>query len=97
SNPTTDVFHLASPYGRHITLKLAASGLLEYRTTLLNNCDAPGYLDLGIGLTWTPVQNLIVVIHPLNHNIVFADNDAVFDSSLGAKIVADYTRQIGRS
>ncbi|HZW62743.1 MAG TPA: DUF3078 domain-containing protein [Flavobacteriaceae bacterium] len=94
-NPTTDVFNLASLYGRNITQKLAASALLEYRTTLLNNFNDPGYLDLGIGLTWTPVQNLIVVIHPLNYNIVFADNDAVFDSSLGAKIVADYTRQIG--
>ena len=41
------------------------------------------------------LQDLVVVIHPLNYNFVFADNDAVFKSSLGAKIVADYTRQIG--
>jgi hypothetical protein len=34
-------------------------------------------------------------VHPLNYNFVFADNDAVFNSSLGAKIVADYTRKIG--
>ncbi len=38
---------------------------------------------------------MVVVIHPLNYNFVFADNDAVFDSSLGAKIVVDYTRQLG--
>lgn len=94
-NPTTDVFNLSSLYGRNITKTLAASGLMEYRTTLLDNFNDPGYLDLGIGATWTPITNLIVVIHPLNYNIVFADNDAVFDSSLGAKIVADYTRQIG--
>jgi hypothetical protein len=31
----------------------------------------------------------------LNYNIVFADNSAVFDSSLGAKIVADYTKSFG--
>jgi len=55
----------------------------------------PGYLDLGAGATWTPIENLIVVIHPLNYNFVFADGENVFDSSMGAKIVADYSRQIG--
>ena len=94
-NPTTDVFNITSLYGRNITKTLAASGLMEFRTTLLNNFNDPGYLDLGIGATWTPIENLIVVIHPLNYNFVFAKNDAVFESSLGAKIVADYTRQIG--
>ena len=62
---------------------------------MLNNFNDPGYLDVGVGATWTPIENLIVVIHPLNYNFVFADNDAIFESSLGAKIVADYTRQIG--
>lgn len=94
-NPTTDVFNISSLYGRNITDKLAASALMEYRTTVLNNFNDPGYLDVGIGATWTPIENLIVVVHPLNYNFVFADNDAVFESSLGAKIVADYTRQIG--
>lgn len=93
--PTTDVFNLSSLYGRKLSEKWAVSGLMEYRTTLLNNFNDPGYLDLGVGATWTPLDNLIVVIHPLNYNFVFADNDAVFDSSMGAKIVADYTRQIG--
>lgn len=94
-NPTTDVFNISSLYGRNFTKTLAASGLMEYRTTLLDNFNDPGYLDLGVGATWTPIENLIVVIHPLNYNFVFADNDTVFESSLGAKIVADYTRQIG--
>lgn len=93
--PTTDVFNLSSLYGRKLSEKWAISGLGEYRTTLLNNFNDPGYLDLGVGATWTPIENLIVVIHPLNYNFVFADNDAVFESSAGAKIVADYTRQIG--
>tara|TARA_R110000868_G_scaffold189053_3_gene431916 strand:+ start:3464 stop:4390 length:927 start_codon:yes stop_codon:yes gene_type:complete len=94
-NPTTDVFNISSLYGRNITKTLAASGLMEYRTTLLDNFNDPGYLDIGVGATWTPIDDLIVVIHPLNYNFVFSDNDAVFESSLGAKIVADYTRQIG--
>ena len=94
-SPTTDVFSVSSLYGRNITKTLAASGLMEYRTTLLDNFNDPGYLDLGIGATWTPIENLIVVIHPLNYNFVFSSGDSVFESSLGAKIVADYTRQIG--
>lgn len=91
----TDVFNISSLYGRNISKTLAVSGLMEYRTTILDNFNDPGYLDVGVGATWTPIQNLIVVIHPLNYNFVFSDNDAIFDSSLGAKIVADYTRQIG--
>lgn len=92
---TTDVFQLTSLYGRKLNEKFAISGLAEYRTTLLNNFNNPGYLDFGVGATWTPIQDLVVVIHPLNYNFVFADNDAVFQSSLGAKIVADYTKKIG--
>ena len=92
--PTSDVFNISSLYGRKLNEKWAISGLLEYRTTLLNDFNDPGFLDVGVGATWTPLENLIVVIHPLNYNFVFADNDA-FESSAGAKIVADYTRQIG--
>jgi len=92
---TTDVFNVSSLYGRKLNEKWAASALGEYRTTILDNFNDPGYLDLGVGFTWTPMDNLIVVIHPLNYNFVFADNDSVFESSLGAKVVADYTRQFG--
>ena len=94
-NPTTDVFNLSSLYGRKLSEKWAISGLMEYRTTLLDNFNDPGYLDLGFGATWTPIENLIVVIHPANYNFVFSSGDTVFDSSFGAKIVADYTRSFG--
>ena len=91
----TDIFNISSLYGRKLSDKFAISGLGEYRSTILNNFNDPGYLDLGVGATWTPITDLVVVIHPLNYNIVFAKEDAIFDSSLGAKIVADYTRSIG--
>ena len=94
-NATTDVFNISSLYGRNISKTWAISGLAEYRTTIIDNFNDPGFLDVGVGATWTPIENLIVVIHPLNYNFVFADNDAAFESSAGAKIVADYTRQIG--
>lgn len=91
----TDVFNIYSLYGYKLSEKFAISALGEYRTTILSNFNDPGYLDLGIGGTWTPITNLVVVIHPLNYNFVFSSEDDIFQSSLGAKIVADYTRQIG--
>ncbi|WOI22469.1 DUF3078 domain-containing protein [Nonlabens ulvanivorans] len=91
----TDVFNIQSLYGYKLSEKFAVSTLGEYRTTILNNFNDPGYLDLGVGATWTPLDNLVVVIHPLNYNFVFSSGDDIFESSLGAKIVADYTRQIG--
>ncbi len=91
----TDVFNITSLYGRKLSETFAISALGEYRTTILDNFNDPGYLDLGVGGTWTPVTDLIVVIHPLNYNFVFSKEDTIFQSSLGAKILADYTRKIG--
>jgi len=91
----TDVFSITSLYGQKLSEKWAVSTLGEYRTTIIDNFNDPGYLDLGLGMTWTPIADLVVVIHPLNYNFVFSSGETVFDSSLGAKIVADYTKQLG--
>lgn len=91
----TDVFNISSLYGRNIGNNFAVSALGEYRTTILSNFNDPGYLDLGVGGTWTPTDNLVVVLHPLNYNFVFSDEDTIFNSSLGAKILVDYTRNVG--
>jgi len=94
-NGTTDVFNIVSLYGYKLSDKFAISALGEYRTSIINNFNDPGYLDLGVGATWTPIADLVVVIHPLNYNFVFAKDDAAYESSTGAKIVVDYTRQLG--
>ena len=86
----TDVFTITSLYGRRINKKWALSALTEYRTTLIDNFNNPGFLDIGVGFTWTPTERLVVVMHPGNYNIVFSKGDADFESSPGAKIVADY-------
>ncbi|WP_299056836.1 DUF3078 domain-containing protein [uncultured Polaribacter sp.] len=91
----TDVFTISSLYGKRLNKKWALSALGEYRTTIIDNFNNPGYLDLGAGVTWTPTNNLVVVMHPGNYNFVFSDGDTVFESSLGAKIVADYTNKYG--
>jgi len=87
----TDVFTITSLYGRRLDKKWAVSALAEYRTTLIDNFNNPGFLDFGVGFTWTPTERLVVVIHPGNYNFVFSKGDADFESSPGAKLVADYT------
>ncbi|MBS9766248.1 MAG: DUF3078 domain-containing protein [Flavobacteriaceae bacterium] len=90
---TTDVFKITSLYGYKLTETLAASVMAEYRTTFINNFNNPGYLDLGAGLTWTPIQEFVMVVHPLNYNFVFSKSGSNYDSSLGAKIMAEYNRE----
>lgn len=92
----TDVFNITSIFGYRLNKKWAISALAEYRTTFIENFNNPGYLDLGGGITWTPFSSLVVVMNPGNYNFVFSDADTNFESSLGAKIVADYTTKINK-
>jgi len=91
---TADAINITSLFGYKIAPKWAISGLAEYRSTFLTNFNNPGFLDIGVGATWTPISNLVVVIHPLNYNIVFAKDEFTYEPSLGAKIVADYTQSL---
>ncbi|WP_299675995.1 DUF3078 domain-containing protein [uncultured Tenacibaculum sp.] len=93
---TTDVFTITSLYGYKLNKNFAVSTLGEYRTSFIENFNDPGYLDIGVGATWTPLKELVVVVHPINYNFVFSSSGTTFDSSLGAKIVADYNRTIGK-
>ena len=92
----TDVFTISSLYGKRLSKNWAVSALGEYRTTLIDNFNNPGFLDIGVGFTWTPISNLVVVIHPANYNIVFSSDSDVFGSSPGAKIVADYSAKYNK-
>lgn len=86
-----DVLKITSLYGRNISPKIALSALGEYNTALLENFNNPGILDMGVGFTFLPVENLVVVVHPVNYHWVFGDLDQ-FENALGAKIVADYVK-----
>lgn len=92
--PIADVFNLLSLYGYNLNSKLAASVLGEYRTTIIERFNNPGYLDVGVGLTYTPLKNLVFVFHPLNYNFIFTKGYDDFTSSLGCKIVGDYNTKI---
>lgn len=90
----TDVFNVISLFGYNLSEKFAVSTLAEYRTTLLNNFNDPGYLDLGVGATWKPISGLVVVLNPFDYNFVFSSQESIFDSSFGAKILATYSKTI---
>ena len=91
---STDVFNISSLYGYKLSEEIALSALGEYRTTIISNFNDPGYLDLGIGATWTPLDNLTVTLNPINYNLVFSSGENIYESSAGAKVLVDYTRQI---
>lgn len=104
---STDAFQATSLFGYRLNKNIAISALAEYRTVVIGSSiddtkpegeqtsfNNPGYLDLGVGITWTPFNNFVAVIHPLNYNIIFSKMDAEFTSSLGTKFVIDYTRSL---
>ncbi|MBK9737227.1 MAG: DUF3078 domain-containing protein [Saprospiraceae bacterium] len=92
--PVADVLNISSLFGYNLTKKIAASALGEYRTSVINNFNNPGYLDLGVGFTYTPINNLVLVFHPLNYNFIFAKDDSKFTPSLGCKIFGSYNAEI---
>ncbi len=95
---TLDVLRINSLFGYNIAKNLFASAMGDYNTSVLNGrFNDPGYLDIGAGVTWTPIENFILVVHPLNGHFIFYDEnlDNVEKSFvMGAKLVADYSRDI---
>lgn len=89
----SDVLKLTSLIGYRLFDHISMSGLIEYNTSVINNFNNPGILDIGVGLTWKPISNLVVVVHPLNAHIIMGDNPD-FNSGFGAKAVVDYQAQI---
>ena len=91
-NATVDILNISSLAGYKLSEKFALTGLGELNSSIENFLD-PGTLDFGVGGTWTPVENLVVVVHPFNYHIAFSGT-ANIDSqgSLGAKVRIDYTR-----
>jgi hypothetical protein len=91
---TADIFTFNSLYGYRLSDQLALSALGEFRSSLLNNFNNPGFLDAGIGGTWNPLTNGLVVVHPLNYNFIFSKEGFDFESSLGTKLLVDYNTSL---
>jgi len=92
--PIADIFTLSSLFGANLRKNIAFSVLADYRTSIIVNFNNPGYLDLGAGITYHPLKEMVFVLHPLNYNFIFAEKDLEFTSSLGCKIVGDFNKAL---
>lgn len=96
-NVSADALGANSLLGYRLSEVLALSALADYHTSLLDDrFNNPGYLDLGAGVTWTPVKDLVVVVHPLNYNFIFSDSDFDYQSTFGAKVLVDYKHNLAK-
>lgn len=86
-----DKLGINSLAGYKLTDKIALSAEASYASSVLN-FNNPGSLTISAGATWLPIQDLVVIIHPIGYQINFPDAD--FNSTAGAKIGATYTKEI---
>lgn len=92
-NGTVDILNLSSLGGYRINKYLAATALGELNTSI-ENFLKPGTLDLGAGITWTPNNDFVLVLHPLNYHMNFSGyNDVKNTGALGAKLRAEYNKK----
>ena len=91
-NRVTDILNLSSLAGYKLSKAFALSGLGEINTSV-GNFLSPGTFDLGVGGTYTGVENLVVVVHPLNVHMAFPAEGVGFSSKgfFGLKLRADFT------
>jgi len=91
---TIDLLNVSSLAGYKISEQVAISGQAELITSN-GNFIMPGTFDLGVGVTWLPIENLTVMVHPLNMNVAFPSKlreDLGYNTSFtfGAKARVDY-------
>jgi len=103
----TNGLNLSSLFGYKIAPKWALSAEGRYTTSLLKFApndlnsllddeyefalNSPGQATISAGLTWLPINNLVVIIHPLGYQQNWPGE---FISSAGAKIGATYAGEI---
>ena len=103
----TNGLNLSSLFGYKLSPKWALSAEGRWTSTILTfdpgdvtdllddefgvQFNAPGQATLSAGLTWLPINNLVVLIHPLGYQKNWPGE---FISSAGAKIGATYAGEI---
>ncbi len=87
----TDILNLSSLAGYKLSDVLALSGLGELNTSV-GNLLSPGTFDLGLGATYTGIENLVLVVHPLNLHVAFPASEVGLSTKafMGLKLRADY-------
>ena len=94
-NAVSDVLNISSLYGYKIHPKLAISGLADLKTSV-ENFLKPGDLDIGVGVTWLPIENMTVVIHPINYHVAWPADGTALETkgALGAKFQVNYFKDL---
>lgn len=89
-----DLLNISSLAGYRLTDSWALTGLGDVNTSI-GSFLSPGTVDLGFGGTFTGIDNLVLVVHPLNGRIAFPAGATGLDTKafLGLKIRADYNKQ----
>lgn len=101
-----DLLDFASLFGYKLSDNLALSAEVKWLSSLIAldpkgagvldddysfSLNSPGQLTASAGVTWTPITDLVVMIHPLGFQKNWPGD---FISSAGAKIGATYTREL---
>jgi len=90
---TVDILNISSLYGYRVNSKFAISTLASLNTSVRNFVN-PGAFDFGAGGTWTPNNNLVVVVHPINYHAAISRTEGIeSEGALGLKLRADYSNQ----
>lgn len=79
--------------GWAISGPLFVSGKLGFETNFLN-INEYNKFSASAGLTWKPISNLVVFVHPLAFQLI--NPDATFSSSAGADFGATYAATLGK-
>lgn len=85
------LFTINSLAGYQLFSKIYASGAASYNTTVFS-FNNPGKLSFSLGLTWKPINDLVIYVHPLAYQWTFPTGD--FAAAAGAVIGATYSAEI---
>lgn len=85
-----DALDLSSLFGYKLTKKFAISAEAKFTSQILSFLD-PGKLVMSAGGTWTPIKNLVVIVHPIGYERNWPGE---LVSVAGAKIGATYARKL---
>ena len=86
----TDALDFSSLFGYNLSPKWAVSAEARYLSTALQFND-PGKLVASAGVTWLPIDNMVVIIHPIGYEKNWPGE---LVSATGAKIGATYSTNI---
>ncbi len=91
-----DIFNIGSLFGYKLSKNFSVSTLMEYRGSFIKDFADPSFIDLGLGMAWRPIEDLYIVANPLSYEAILSGSDKKYQSSMGAKFLADYTHSFGK-